>query len=137
MTLDELYKTLPNGMHDAVVHSITVDYSKRQARFDISVWVGDLDSKDSEAREAYRDGELVLNDVGYYIVETPDPTYPYYGIENITIDTGNIDSLNKPIDVKLPPAQEGMLVNWIYVYEWNSFIYVASRSAELRWNDET
>ena len=60
MTLDELLHTLPNGLHDAMVHSITVDYSKQQASFDISVWVGDLDSKDEEAREAYRDGELQI-----------------------------------------------------------------------------
>lgn len=137
MTLDELYKTLPNGLHDAMVHSITVDYSKQQVRFDISVWVGDLDSQDEDAREAYRDGELVLNDIGYYIVEAPDPTYPYYGADHITVDTGNLKSLARPPAVRLPPAQEGMFVNWIYVQEWNSFIYVASRSAELQWNDET
>jgi len=136
MTLDELYKNLPNGLHDAIVHSITVDYSKRQARFNLSVWVGDLDSKDEDAREAYRDGELILYDIGYYIVEAPDPSYLYYGTDNITIDTGNVKSLTMPPAVKLPPAQEGMFVNWIYVNEWNSFIYVASRSAELHWNKD-
>ncbi|MCI5148235.1 MAG: hypothetical protein D3916_02335 [Candidatus Electrothrix sp. MAN1_4] len=136
MTLDELYNTLPNGLHDAMVHSFTVDYSKRQARFIISVWVGDLESKDEEAREEYRGGELVLYDVDFFIVETPDPAYPYHGTSNITIDTGNVESLSQPPAVVLPPIQESMHINWIYVFEWNSFIYVASRSAKLHWNDE-
>lgn len=137
MTLDELYRTLPNGLHDAVVHTINVNYSKSEAKFDISVWVGDLESKDETKREAYRDGTLVLYDIGYFIVETPDPTYPYYGTGKITIDTGEVKSLSQQPSVKLPPAQESMFENWIYVYEWNSFIYVAARNAEINWKDNS
>ncbi|MBI5550804.1 MAG: hypothetical protein HY911_04795 [Desulfobacterales bacterium] len=134
MTLDELYRTLPNGFHDAVVHSVTVDYSKREVRFNLSLWVGDLEGQDKGARYDYRDGILALYHFGYYIVEAPDPSYPYYGTNKITIDTGELKSLRSPPAVKLPPTQEGMFVSWIYVFEWNSFIYVAARRAELQWN---
>jgi hypothetical protein len=42
MTLEELCRSL----HDALVHTVNVYYTKREARFNISVWVGDLDKED-------------------------------------------------------------------------------------------
>ena len=136
MTLDELYSALPNGFHDSVVHSIKTDYSRREVRLDISVWIGDVEDEDEGARERYRDGELLFSGVAFYIIEPPDLTYPYYGETGITIDTGEVRSLNRPPTLTLPPAPEGVFVNWIYVYEWNSNIYVAARDARLRWYDE-
>jgi hypothetical protein len=102
----------------------------------MSLWVGDLEGQDEGAKYVYRDGILALYNFGFYIVEAPDTSRPYYGKNKLTIDTGELKNLRSPPSVKLPPTQEGMFVNWIYVFEWNSFIYVSARNAELQWNDK-
>jgi hypothetical protein len=133
MTLDELANTLPNGFHDSAVHTITLDYSKHEIRFHLAVWVGDLDAKDEKAREAYRMGDLTLSDMAFCVIEPPDPRYPYYEKDEIIIDTGEVDKLSRLPTIQLPPVQKGMFVNWMFVQEWNSFIYVTARDARLRW----
>jgi hypothetical protein len=39
MTLEELENALPNGLHDAGVNRINVDY---ESTFDVEIWVGDM-----------------------------------------------------------------------------------------------
>jgi hypothetical protein len=133
MTLRELSETLPNGFHDAVVHTVTLDYSKHEVKFDIAVWVGELGAKDEAKREAYRNGELILSGVAFCVIEPPDPTYPYDKKDGIIIDTGEVRSLSKPPALQLPPVPEGLFLNWVYVREWNSFMYVVARNAQFLW----
>jgi hypothetical protein len=52
VTLEELENTLPNGLHDAEVRRITVDYERRKVTLEVAVWVGDMDEP-AERREAY------------------------------------------------------------------------------------
>jgi hypothetical protein len=40
VTLEDLENTLPNGLHDAEVHKLSVDYVGRTLTLDLSVWVG-------------------------------------------------------------------------------------------------
>jgi hypothetical protein len=135
MTLNELARTLPNGFHDSAVHMINLDYSKHEIIFSIAVWVGDLSATDDETREAYRMGHLTLSDMAFCVIEPPDPTYPYYEKDRIVVDTDEVKSLRTPPSVQLPSVPEGMFLNWIYVNQWNSFIYVAARNAELVWDN--
>jgi hypothetical protein len=50
----ELEKTLRNGLHDARVSRIAIDYEKRKLILDLDVWVGDMDSDPHEIWEAYK-----------------------------------------------------------------------------------
>jgi hypothetical protein len=38
VTLEELEKTLPNGLHDSEVRHVAVDYEKRKIVLDVAVW---------------------------------------------------------------------------------------------------
>ena len=134
MTLSELAGTLLNGFHDSEVDLIGIDYSKHEVTFSIAVWVGDPSSTDAEARETYRKGTLTLSGMVFCIIEPPDPRYPYCEKDRIVVDTGEVKNLKKRPAVQLPPVPEGMFLNWIYVREWNSFIYVAAQNAALAWN---
>jgi hypothetical protein len=56
MKLEELEKTLPNGLHDSKVSRIVVDYQQRKLTLDLDVWTGDMTNDRPELREAYKRG---------------------------------------------------------------------------------
>jgi hypothetical protein len=60
VTLDELEKTLPNGLHDSEVKRFCVDYQQRELVLDVEVWVGDMDDR-TERREAYKSGRIEIS----------------------------------------------------------------------------
>ena len=54
MTLDQVVNSLPNGLHDAKLETINIDFAKREVRLELDIWIGDeIDS------EAYRRAEIV------------------------------------------------------------------------------
>lgn len=132
MTLDELAVSLPNGFHDAIVYTIAIDYLRHQARFDLDIWVGNLDANDSEQREAYKRAELTLSGLEFWATEPPDASYPYRQ-DCLTIDIGPMHALAAPVSSKLPPIPPDAFANWIFVSEWNAFIYLAAKDAQLAW----
>src|ERR1035437_2834597 len=46
ITLEELENTLPNGLHDAEVQVITIDYKQRKVTLDLAIWVGNIEGAD-------------------------------------------------------------------------------------------
>lgn len=64
-TLTEIDDSLPNGFHDAMIHSIQLDYVNREAIIKLDVWVGDLNSGDENLRDKYQSGQLILSDLLY------------------------------------------------------------------------
>jgi hypothetical protein len=133
MTLDEVANSLPNGFHDAEVRSFFVDYRAREAKFELDIWVGDLSSKDPVIREAYQSVELTLVGLVFHVVEPPDSRYPYRENDHLTIDIGEMHDLSKPPSMKLPPVPDGAFATWMFVLQWNSFMYFAAREARLVW----
>jgi hypothetical protein len=89
MTLEELADTLPNGFHDAQVSSVSIDYVEREARLNIDLWVG-VPSEDEELREAYREGELKLSGLLYWVIEPPDANYLYGKSKQLRVDAGSL-----------------------------------------------
>jgi hypothetical protein len=61
MTFEEVSASLPNGFHDAELQRFEMDYVHRTLRFELVVWIGDMD--DSRRREFYRPARLILDDV--------------------------------------------------------------------------
>lgn len=137
MTLQELDNLLPNGLHDAEVKSLKLDYVARTAEFDMDVWVGDLHSKDLDVREKYRPALLVLSGLQFCTIEPPDTKYPFADAEAVTIERGSMDGLKLPPTIPLPEGlPENSFTNWLFVQEWNAFIYVCAFDARLDWKDE-
>ena len=136
MNLDELSKTLPNGFHDSRVASLRIDYRLREVTMDVAVWVGDLSSSDPDTREAYRQGLLTISGLVFCSIEPPDSRYPYQDRGAITIDTGTLETLARPPAAKLPDDKKGTFTNWLYVSEWNAFIYLSATQASLTWQTD-
>jgi len=136
MRLEEIERMLPNGFHDALLERICVDYVKRCARLDLHVWMGDLRSQDKESREAYREGQLRLDDLLFCVIEPPDPTYSYYESGSLLLGAGSLKSTEIPSLPQLPgPLPEGAFTHWFFVQKWNAFIYVAAMDAHFEWKD--
>ncbi len=135
MTLEELADTLPNGLHDAQVSSVSIDYVRREARLIIDLWVG-VPSEEEEVRDAYREGELKLSGLVYWIIEPPDVSYPFGESKQLWVDAGSLGSASFKPSVKLPePLPSGAFASWIFVQDWNSFMFVAAMDVSLEWND--
>jgi len=133
MTLKDIEESLPNGLHDAQVRRVEIDYEERTAKFLLLLWTGDLSSDEEGIRERYEKGELIIRNFIYCVIEPPDPTYPYAKATTITIGAGS--ATEEPIitETRLPQElPEGAFAYWFFVNEWNSFIHIAAMDASLK-----
>ncbi|BGE87540.1 hypothetical protein Ms3S1_39760 [Methylosinus sp. 3S-1] len=133
MTLSDLALSLPNGLHDAKLKVVTVDYVSREAKLLLDIWMGDIDAVSEAEREKYKQAEITLTGVIFWVCEPPCAGYPFFANGWLTIDLGAIKSLAKPPSTVLPPVPANAFVNWIFVQDWNAFIYVAAGDAKLKW----
>jgi hypothetical protein len=132
MTLDELAASIPNGFHDAELNALAIDYTKREARLVLNIWIAD-DLKKPEDIETYRLAEVTLSGMVFWISESPDVRHSYWEARSLRIDIGPMESFERKSLAQLPPVPAGAFVNWIFVTDWNAFIYVAAEDARLDW----
>ncbi len=134
MEIREIEKIIPNGFHDALLESISVDYLKKNAVFNLQLCIGDPYSEDMKKHDAYRRGCLRLHGLLYCAIEPPDSAYPYCETKTLRIDAGSLGTPGIPVKLRLPePLPEGAFAHWFFVQEWNSFIYVAATDAQFIW----
>ena len=141
MKLEELEKTLPNGLHDSRVSRIAVDYHQRKLTLDLDVWTGDMTNDRPELREAYRRGHILISGLLFAVkpldpavfFSVPDPRYPFLNSDRLTIDACDMSkNLSAELMNSLPA---GAFFRSLWVNEWNAFIHIAARNAELIWLD--
>jgi hypothetical protein len=48
---------------------------------------------------------------------------------------GAMHLLKKTPTMNLPPIPNGAFANWIYLGDWNAFIFVAAQDAHLQWRE--
>ena len=132
MTLEELERTLPNGLHDAEVRRVVVDYEKRTLDLDVAVWVGDMDDP-PERREAYRSGTIEISGLILLVMEPPAPSpSPRHSVA-LTIDAcDRSDDLGVELLKSLP---SGAFCRSLFVNDWNAFMHVAAMAAEITWTN--
>lgn len=134
MTLVELEKTLPNGLHDARVSRITIDYRKRKLTLDLDVWVGDMDSDSHEVREAYEPAQVLIDGLLFAVLEPPDAAYPFSNSVGLTVDGCDMrKSLSAELISSLPADA---FFRSLWVNEWNAFIHIGARNVELAWKGD-
>ena len=129
MTFKEVAASLPNGLHDAGLQRFEMDYVHRTLRFDLLVWIGDMD--DSRRRELYRQARLTLDDVAFLVIEPPDITYPWLKAGRIRIDAG--EGQPPQSSSTLPVAPAGTRTTWMYLGELNRFLLFSAGNASLEW----
>lgn len=129
MTIDDIENTLPNGFHDAVIRKLDIDYTKREGSLVIEVNAGNIED-DQVCR---RIGKLTLTDIVFFVIEPPDPNYPYKKSDGLWIaSSGLVNSLKLP--TRLPNLQpcDGF-AHYFFINDWNAFIYLAAMDANFEW----
>lgn len=122
MNLFDLAESLPNGLHDAELRRVSVDYVERTATLEIEIWVADTDTP----RELYRLARITLSGLVYFAIEPPDHSYPFRDAGAVTVD----------LSVPEKPFVEGYESESafrLFISEFNSFIYADAPVAELEW----
>lgn len=133
MTLEDLDETLPNGLHDALIKSLTHDYENATVKLAVEILVGLPDDAPAD-RSRYRDAEIVFSRVLFCSVELPDN-------ERIIGHPGSIwfkfwrrepGVLPEKIEKSLPPDA---LCYSLYILEWESQIHIAAGDMSFTWLD--
>ncbi len=138
MQLVEIENALPNGFHDAFLESVHVDYVSKRAQMKLRLCIGDPDASTENKREAYKEANLELLGVVYFVIEGPDLKSKYAETKGLWIDGGDAKSDSAPaMPVPIEQLPPGTFAYWFFVRDWNSFIQVAAQDARLQWSSET
>ena len=128
VNLEALEEELPNGLHDALLSSISYDLVAQTADFTLDVWVGNLDSKIEAIREEYRSAHLRLTGLAYLVIDPAGPGHTSLLGSHVRIDCESDPSVESPIGIPV-----GGFAAQFFVSAWNSRIRFAALDAELAW----
>jgi YD repeat-containing protein len=123
MTFEKLLQELPNGLHDAALLRLHVDWAAGTAQLDVLVEVGRVDEG---SRKCAR---IVFSDLQFLAIDPPDVSQT--GPGTTWIDAGPGQPSTAPLEI--PPLREGFFLCWVYASGWNSFIRIAARDVALEW----
>ena len=131
MTLEELERTLPNGLHDGEISTILVNYVERRVTMELCAWV----SGEIPPNELYRKGTLILEGMQFLVIEPPDPRYKFAESALLWVDVTH-ERKHLPVFPAISKVPSDCFVSGFFVREWNSFIWVAARDASLVWTGD-
>jgi hypothetical protein len=127
MTLEQLQRSLPNGLHDAVLTGLRVDYVTRSAVLEIDIDVSP--ASDVSAAVSCRPARIVFSGLQFVVIDPPGPAYD--GFAPSTIDAG--EGQPSTYRCELPPLKGDAFLCWIFVSRLNAFIRIAAEDVELEW----
>src|SRR5258708_39678108 len=134
MTIEKLENSLPNGFHDAEIESIAVDYVSKRAVIKMRLHTGDPGAASEDEREAYKQADLLLSELFYFVIDPPDPTSEFKEKGSVWVSAGTPEKEDAP----LPPVAAGVLpgggfAHLFFFIDLDSFFYVAAFHAVLEW----
>jgi hypothetical protein len=134
VTLDELDHKLPNGFHDAKIFSIELNYAAGTAKLSLSLLVGWPEDPEPE-RQQYQEANLMVTGVCFCSIDPPSPTYPFTPRGRPILASGDpAQSNHLPLLAELSAkCPHGTWFYRFFVDDWNAFIHIAARDAELTW----
>ena len=97
-------------------------------RAQVEEQIGDVDAATHADRDAYRPVVVTLSGLLWWIAEPPANATGVSGDE-LSIDAGPLDSLRKRPAV--PVVSDDAFAWWIFVRQWNAFMYFAATDASL------
>jgi len=131
MNYKELNNSLPNGLHDTDVTNIDIDYVNHVVTLTVNIWIGSMGETDLTKREERKQAEIIIRNFQYFVIDPPDPKYPYSESKPLWIDSGEFaDSRTKP---RFPRTSSKYFRVSFFVNNWNSFIYFAAEDIEIKW----
>jgi len=134
MTFEQLDALHPNGFDDAYIDSLRVDYQNRTAELRLSLRGNPPGSPNADD---YERAVLLLDGFYYLVIEPPDADHLWYPVRSIQINGYPEDASQFPLFENLKPKlPTGAFCCRFYVHDWNAFIHVAARDAQLSWLED-
>ena len=134
LTFHALEKTLPNGLHDAELLGVEIDYANNTAALDLLVdfSIPPQGNDATPPAEQARLGCLLFSGVQFVVIDPPGVGAD--GFAPSRIDAGS----GVPIGpaVPLPVVQSPGFLVWIFVDRLNAFIRIAASDVSIGWRHD-
>jgi hypothetical protein len=133
MTLEQLEQALPNGLHDAQIQQVEMDYEHARLVLRVKVLIG-LPGQAPLDRERYRSGKIVFEGVQLLSIELPEAGtgFQYPGSVWFSYER----TLPGVIPVAVANAlRPGTLSYSLFVREWLSCIQIAATEVGFSWSE--
>lgn len=134
MTFEELDALYPNGLDDAEVDKLILDYRNRTIEMQLRLR---RNSPDSPNADEYQAAILLLRGFYYFVIEPPDGDHLWYPERPVQVSGYPEDGSQFPLFERLrPKLSSGAFCCRFYVHDWNAFIHVAARDAQFSWAED-
>ncbi|MEZ4288526.1 MAG: hypothetical protein R3A47_10375 [Polyangiales bacterium] len=127
----DVTKSFPWGLHDSVLVAVQVDYARNHAAIHVLLM---MDERQTRAKLACIDVHRLL----YFVAEPPSSPQSFVidpESNGVTIDVGRVQDLAE-LPAHLPNTPHNYWSNWIFVNDYNAFIYLCAQDASFRWVEE-
>jgi len=130
MNLSDIEATLRNGLHDAILESVKIDYDASTVTLAMRVWIGLLEpSKPLSGRSpVMRRATLRLTGLSYFVIEPPQQLVDTEGGVSVSGDDGESEH-------PLPALPPDSFRYRFFASDWNSFIHLGARDVRLDWDE--
>ena len=123
------------SFHDAVIHTIHLDYQARIAQMECTLYIGDPDAKYSAEREVTADGVLSFSGLLYCVIEPPtdNGVYQEGGLDISSNGNAATTQFKSPWPALPQLTEPNAFVHWFFVTSWNAFVFIAATEARFVW----
>jgi len=134
MTLEQIEDLLPNGLHDAEIQQLAMDYENARLVLKVTVLIG-LPSQPYPDREAYRSGQISFQGVQFYSVDYPQvgSAFQHPGAAWFSYERTPPGQIPGQFIAALP---SGTHCYSLFVRDWLSYINVAAAEVSFSWANE-
>jgi hypothetical protein len=131
MTLEQLEQLLPNGLHDAILHSFARDLVKETFVLKVGILVG-LPNDPGELQNRYLDAVITFTGVKLLIVECPAASSAFFTRSSVFFSIAQSDpGVFTPEIVSHLPFETNRYS--LYVLDWESCIHLTATEIAFEW----
>jgi hypothetical protein len=121
----------PNGLHDAYLRGLSVDYEQATLRLEIDWLVGVSDPDSPEHGSIWKRGTLLIRGLEYLVIEPPRNGHRDFR-DYAPDQMQGYATTSEEIAAKcLPYLSSDAFRHSLYLGYWESFIHFAGTSAEV------
>jgi len=132
MTLEQLERELPNGLHDAQIVSIERGFEGETLILNVLILAG-LPDDPSETRNEYRRAAITFTGVKLFIIESPDASSAFLAPGGVwfSASRSNPGTFSPEIERRLSGCKEAYS---FFILDWASNMHVAATDIGFAWS---
>ncbi len=131
MTLEQVEESLPNGLHDAQIQQLRIDYERAELVLRLRVLIGSPDQP-APACDEYAIGDLTFHGLQLFATEFPnaESAFRYPGAVWFWYERTPPGTFPALLADRLGPELQSYS---LFIREWLSHIHVAARDISFAW----